>query len=296
MRNNVADGVLHKVRHIVHLLLLADFNDIDLLRQRAFVLLLGDKARLIHARKHLVGALVGDFHLVALIHVLARVVAVRRLREPREHGAFANSQFGKLLAKVVHGGGFHAVVRLAQRNIVQVRFQNLIFRDDGFHFESKVRFLNLALVVALGTEDFVFNKLLGNRAAAGGIAVAQDFQRGGKQSLKVHAGMLVKAHVLNGDERVFEHVGNVFYIHPVTVFYVRDGRKQVAVHIVEVARAVGNRQLRHVQRRRRFNIRLDHAHQQAETDKANHDERQNQHFKRRKQNRQKEGTRFVAFL
>ena len=147
--HHVADGILHEIRHVRHLLLLADFDDVHLLGQRAVVLILRDEARLIHARENLIRSRVGDLHLVALIHILARVIAVRRLRESGKHCALANAQLGEFLAEIVLGAALDAIVAFAEVNVVEIRFENRVFVDDGLQFKREVRFLNLALVVSL---------------------------------------------------------------------------------------------------------------------------------------------------
>ena len=94
--------------------------------------------------------------------------------------------------------------------------------------------------------------------------------------------MLIESDILHRDKRVFEHVGNVFDIRPVAVFHIRNRADEVSVHVVKIARVIRNRQLRHVQRRRRFDIRLHHAKQKPHADKANDNKRQHRELERRK--------------
>ena len=294
MRNDIVYRVLHKVRHIVHLLLLADLEDLYLLPQRAFILLLGNIAGLIHALQHLIGTVVRDLHFVTHIHVSARIIRIGRLRETREHCAFPHGEFGKLFAEIILGCGLYAVIRLTEVNVVQVRFQDLVFADHLFQFERKVRFLDLALIVALRAENLILDELLRDRAAAGGIGIAEDLECGGKQALEIHALMLVKTDVLHSDERILEHIGNVLDVHPVAVFDVRDRGHEFPVFIVQKRGAIRDRELRDVERRRGIDICLADTERESQPRKAEHDKRNDEQFQRGEQHGK--GKRTVPFL
>ncbi|MPN42550.1 hypothetical protein SDC9_190107 [bioreactor metagenome] len=107
--------------------------------------------------------------------------------------------------------------------------------------------------------------------------------------------MLIESHVLNGDECVFEHVRNLFDVRPVAVFHVRNCGDQIAVHVVEITRVVGDGQLRGIQRRRRFHIRFHHAKQQPHADEADDNECENAELQRSKENGKRKRTRTFPF-
>ncbi|MPN40177.1 hypothetical protein SDC9_187713 [bioreactor metagenome] len=170
--HNIADCILNEISHVVHLLLFADFSDVYLFGKGGIILFLCDEARLIHSCEHLVGALIGNFHFIALIHVSARVITIRGLRQSRKHGAFANGQLGELLTEIIFRTALNAIVTFAKVNIVKIRFKDRILIDHRLELQREIRFLNLTFVVSLRAKHLVFNELLGDCAAAGGIAVA----------------------------------------------------------------------------------------------------------------------------
>ena len=162
--------------------------------------------------------------------------------------------------------------------------------------QRKIRLLNLPLIVALRAQNFVFNQLLRNRAAAGGIAVSKHLQRRREQSFEVNAGMLVKAHVLYGDKSVFQHIRDVLQIGPIAVFHIGDGRNQLAVHVIEKGRSVGNRQLRNVNFRCCFDVCFSDSEHQTKSRKGDHNKRKNKQFERCKQNRKRKRPRRLMLL
>ncbi|MPN00190.1 hypothetical protein SDC9_147384 [bioreactor metagenome] len=108
------------------------------------------KASLIHLFEHAVGAIIGNFEAVALIHVLARIVAVRVLRDSSKHGAFADGELAECFAEIIGGSGLYAIVRFAQVDIVQIGLEYLLFRVRTLKLQREVCLLYFAFIRLLG--------------------------------------------------------------------------------------------------------------------------------------------------
>ena len=296
VRDDIIDRVFDKIRHVVHLFLLALLDDANLFHQCGFILFPIDISGLIHAREHLIRPVVGDLHLIAAVHIAPRVVVVRALRQACEHGAFPDGQLRKIFSEIVHRGRLHAVIGFTQIDIIQIGFENIVLADHPLQLQRQIRLLNLALIVALRTQDFVLDQLLRNRAAAGRIAVSENLERCGKQALEINAGMLVKSHILHGDERVFQHIGNILNVGPIAILHIGNGRDEAPVHIIEKGCAVGDRQLCHIDFRRCFHIRLPDAEDEPDAGKSDHDKRKDQQLERCKQNRKRKRPRRLMLL
>ena len=188
-----------------------------------------------------------------------RIVAIRILRETCDHGAFANGQLIQILAEVVFGGGLDAVIRSAEIDVVQIRFEDRVLLHDLFALQREERFLHFALIRTLRAEDLVFDQLLCDRAAAGRVAVSEDLKRCGKQTFEIDAAVLVKTHVLNGNKRVAQHFRDVFQIDPITVFDCGDRHQFVAVDVIEIGCAIALCQLCDIKNRGRFDVSFQHT-------------------------------------
>ena len=99
-----------------------------------------------------------------------------------------------------------------------------------------------------------------------GIGIAQGIDHSGKQPLVVHPVMLVKTHVLNGDQSVFQHIRDLVYIRPVPVFHAGKGGDQVSVLIVNIGSLVAFGNLRSIQLWGGINVSFGDPHHQAHAD------------------------------
>ncbi|MPM71565.1 hypothetical protein SDC9_118533 [bioreactor metagenome] len=91
------------------------------------------------------------------IGVQPRVCIIRLLHKACQHGAFPDGKLFHLLAEIIHGGRFKAVIGPAQGHIVHIGSQNLIFIKHIFQLHRKVCLLELAFIALLAGENFIFN-------------------------------------------------------------------------------------------------------------------------------------------
>ena len=84
-----------------------------------------------HAPQHIISA----FHRPLL--VAYRVRSGRGLGQSRQHGVLRQVQFGEGFAVIDLSGGVHAISALAQEDLVQVKFQDLLFAQLPFDLERQ---------------------------------------------------------------------------------------------------------------------------------------------------------------
>ena len=157
----------------------ADLQDLNRFIKRILIFVKRNELRLVHGLKHDIRPCVGDIHLVravlvkTLIGVGARIGVVRLLNHTGEHSAFTDGKLAHLLAKVILGSGFEAVVGIAEVNIVHVRFQYQILGNGVLKLICQIRLLYLALVALNIGQHLVLYELLRYRRTAVSIGVPQ---------------------------------------------------------------------------------------------------------------------------
>ena len=167
------------------------------------MLLLRDVAGREHAVEHHVAA------LLAGLRVLLRVEVRRRLGDAHKGGSLRQRQVERRHLEVVLCRRLYAVAAVAVVDGVQVHEEYLVFGVHLLHVHRQLRFADLALerdVVGLLGQHGVAHELLRDGGGALERPAAQVDEHGACDAGKVHAGMLVEAHVL-GVHRALEHVG-----------------------------------------------------------------------------------------
>ena len=105
-------------------------------------------------------------------------------------------------------GVIDAVITGTKINGVQIKGQNFIFGIAKLEINGQRQFLHFPFQRLFRREKEVFDELLGDRAGAFfNIARLQVDQRSPGDSLKIKAGMRIKAGVLNGDNGLDEAIG-----------------------------------------------------------------------------------------
>ena len=137
----------------------------------------GNVSVLIHPVQDRIGPVGGAIvrGAVPIVHVLPGIIVVWALGEASKEGALPDGQFGEFLSEIVLGCRLYPVVGAAQIYVVEICFQDLVLVHNLLQLDGQIRFLHLALVGALRPQDLVLDQLLGDGAAAGGVAVAQNF-------------------------------------------------------------------------------------------------------------------------
>ena len=194
--------------------------------------------------------------------------------------AFPQGQLAQVLAEIILRGDFHPVTGAAQVNDVQVFFQNLVLGHYVFQLQRQIGLLKLALVGLFAGEQRQLDQLVRNGGSALGAAAGDVVAQCAADSLDVHPLMLVKAGVLTGDNRVFQHVGNFVDAGVNAVFAALVFGDQVAVFIVDKGGLALGLNLLQIQRRRGVDPRLGHPGQQPGAAHADHQHQQHQHFGR----------------
>ena len=286
--DDVLDGVLDKVRHVVHPCGGALFLDLyRIIGKCGFVLALVDIALLVHALEYSVGARVGDIHAVLDIGVAPRVIEIGAVGDARQHRALPQRQVLEIFAEIILRRRLHAIIRLSLRHGVEVGLQNLLLIVLGLQLHRKPGFLNFALVVALGCQQAHFDELLCQRAAAlGGVAVHVAEERA-DDTLEVHAIVLHEAGVLGGDDGVLQVRRNFIQIGPLAVFHADEGRDELAFVVVDIACEFLLLELVHIQHRGRVHIAFGHADDGTHAGYADKQHREDQKLQGGEGNRQK---------
>ena len=184
--------------------------------QRLLILLVGDELILIHAAQHIVGAVVGDAHIVhtllgAGVVVAAGIVVIGAVAGAGQNGALPQGQLRQGFAEIALRGGLHTVIVFAQPDGVQVGFQNFVLGVFLLQLHGQVGLLDLALVALLAGKQGVFDQLLGDGGTALGGGRGQIGHKRTHDALQVDAGMGVEAGVLHGHKgllQIFRHGGD----------------------------------------------------------------------------------------
>ena len=152
--------------------------------------------------------------LQSAIRIADGVVDRRCLGQAGQDGRFGHGDVLQRLAEVDLACRCEAVCALAQKDLVHVNLENLIFAQQAFHLEGQQHFVNLARVGFLGRQVEVARDLHRDGRRALAARAAELRQAGAQHAFDVHAAVLVEARVLRCQHGVLHHLGNL-----------RDGRE-----------------------------------------------------------------------
>ena len=198
----------------------------ELLRHSLIVLLLVDPALLIHLLED--GLLPGFIVFAADEGVVLRGV----VRDADDARALGEREVLRLLAEVGLGGSVDAVAALAEVDDVEVPLHDLFLIIGLLEFERLEDLEQLALhgdIVLLGE---VFDELLRDGRAAEVVFHRQEHvDERARRAVPVHALVLIKALVLDGDGRMLHILGDVGIVDPDAVFRTREIREVLPVAV-----------------------------------------------------------------
>ena len=141
--------------------------------------------------------------------VLAGVVG-----DADQAGALGQRQLAGTLAEIGAGRRLHAVAGLTQADTVQVCLQDLVLVIALLQLQRPVDLRHLTLDGDLIIAGDVFDQLLGDGGTALYAPSRQGTEDGAHRTDEVHALVLFKALVLNGDGGILHVLGNVLQIDP----------------------------------------------------------------------------------
>ncbi|MBP2676878.1 MAG: hypothetical protein H6Q84_3718 [Deltaproteobacteria bacterium] len=142
-----------------------------------------------------------------LVEMVPRRVSGRRLRQPRQHGAFPEGERRHVLAEIGLRRGLHAVRPVPQVDLVQVKVEDLLLRKLPLDPVGENDLLQLPRDALLRGEEKGFDRLLGDRARPLRISAGEDvLQDRAEDRDVIHALVLEEVGVLGGDEGV-HHAG-----------------------------------------------------------------------------------------
>ena len=131
------------------------------------------------------------------------VEARRRFGQSGEHCDLSEVQLVEGTAVVEQGRGAHSVGTMAEENLVEVELEDLLLAEEPLDLQGEQDLLELALVGLFPTEKEVPRHLHGHGAASRALLPgAHQVRDGADEPLPVDAGMLEKALVLCGDDRL----------------------------------------------------------------------------------------------
>src|SRR5260370_27394205 len=141
-----------------------------------------------------------------------RVEPVRRADHARNRRHLANSQVARLFREVVLRRLPHTVYpflpALPKIDIVNIVFQDFIFRVSAFGDIRHQRLFDLALVTALAGQEKIFHELLGKRRAALANVARSEIDIARLEGAdQIDSMMLVEAMILGAQNRVDQRRG-----------------------------------------------------------------------------------------
>ena len=290
LSHGVIEHGFNRRGHVVKIVDRGVFHHIERIVQRRLVLFLGDEVVVIHALEHIIRAVIRIARLTRAVIVAARVVFGGVSRDGGQRCAFAQRQLTQAFAEVTRRG-LDAVVALAQRDGVEIPFQNLILGVFLFQLDGKICLLNFALVALLGGEQLVLDELLGDGGTALRGIVLQVGHESADDALDVNAIVGVEACVLDRHKGLSQLIRNLVKICPDAVFRPAVGGDQIAVAVVDKGGQVLGFDLFHVQLRRGVVIGLSNAHHQTESAHAHH-----KHYDQQQRHRRAQHGEYVVRL
>ena len=214
----------------------------DLLRLGGVILRLGDLALLQH------GVQDQDLALAVLLPAplaLKGAELTGIVGNADQTGTLGQRQLAGALAEVGTGRCLYAVARLSQADAVQIGFQDLILAVALFQLQRTVDLRHLTLDGTLVVAGHVLDELLGDGGAALHAPTRQGTEDGAHCTSEVHAVVLFKALVLDGDGGVLHIIGDILQIDPDAVLalavqgLVHDPLVGLGVLIVQLGRHLG---------------------------------------------------------
>ena len=213
--DHLVDDLIFKVGEVVAgaVVLAGAVAEHQLLRHGLVVLRLADIALVEHfAQDQLLALLV-------LLEVEIGIIPGGVVGNADEGSTLSQGEILHVLAEVDLRGGLDAVAALAQGDDVEVKFQDLILRVALFVLQGAENLHQLPAHRHLVFMGAVFDELLGDGGCAvGGLAAEEHIETGSDGAQPVHAVMLVKPLILDGDTGVLEVLRDVLQSHPNAVF------------------------------------------------------------------------------
>ena len=148
------------------------------------------------------------------------VIAARRLRHGGQHRGLVRFQFRQRLVEIGLRRRRHAKAVLAQKDLVQVKFQNLVLAQRAFQPRGQDHLFHLALDAAVAGQQEVLHHLLGDGrgAAHAGPARSHRLVCRADDAAHVIAGMAEEVLVLGADEGLLDLVGDFLDRHEDAAF------------------------------------------------------------------------------
>ena len=167
-------------------------------------LLCGDEFVFLHALNDVELAGAGS------LRVADRVEGRRGFGQAGQHRGFGNGDFLQGFAEIGFRGGGKSVSTVTQKNLVHVDLKDLVFGEQVFELEGQQNFINFAHVAFFGRQIHIACHLHGDGRCALAFGTPHIGQAGAHHAQIVHAAVLEKARVFDGQHRVFHHLRNVF--------------------------------------------------------------------------------------
>ena len=114
-----------------------------------------------------------------------------------------------------------AVGAVTQINLVQVNLKYLVFAQQVFEFVSQQQFINFAGECFLRGQVHIACHLHGDGRGALAFGAAHIGQAGAGQTDVVDTAVFVKARIFNGQDRLFDHIGNLFEWNQLAPFFAK---------------------------------------------------------------------------
>ena len=99
---------------------------------------------------------------------------------------------------------------MSQKNLVHVDLKDLVFGQQMFELEGQQNFINFAHVAFFCRQIHIARHLHGDGGCALTFGAPHIGQAGAHHAQIVHAAVLEKARVFDGQHRVFHHLRNIF--------------------------------------------------------------------------------------
>ena len=147
------------------------------------------------------------------------VVGAGVVGDADDAGTFRRRQLALVLAEILQGGGLDAVAAVAEKDRVEIPFDDLLFCIGLFQLQGAEDLRQLALDGEVVVVGHVFQQLLGEGGAAEHVVrVAEEHGVESAEGAEpVHAVVVIEAVVLDGDGGLLEPGVQVFVVHPLPV-------------------------------------------------------------------------------
>ena len=169
------------------------------------------------------------------VEVVERRIVVGTLRYAREHRALVEIEILDVLAEVRLRRRLHAVSALSEVDLIEIKFQNLLFRILALDLQREEDLLHLALDRPILCQIGVLRELLRDRRASLCNRPARDVGIDGAQdAARVDAHVLVETIVLDRDESVLQVLRNLRELYGFAVLRRMDVGDLVAVDVINM--------------------------------------------------------------